>query len=222
MEYFQPSFKLVEKSREGARLTKRFLKPATPCDRLLEHPEVSFEVKDMLREQRAELVPVALLHTIREARTAPVALSSPDGQPAHARESLEQFLSRLPELWRFGEVGPTHAARSRCARTRRTRKDLFEGVWPDVLFWLQQDPDATAKELFERLTSIYPDRFTDAQLRTLQRRVREWRTMMARELVYASLDVSWPLKTDRSGASLKAQIPVTSPDEATPESFNCR
>ena len=36
-----------------------------------------------------------------------------------------------------------------------------------------------------RLQSERPDRFTEAQLRTLQRRVKEWRGIMAKELVYA-------------------------------------
>ena len=35
VNYFQPSFKLIEKSREGATVTKRYDLPATPCDRLL-------------------------------------------------------------------------------------------------------------------------------------------------------------------------------------------
>ena len=32
---FQPSFKLAKKTRDGARVTKRYHKPLTPCDRLL-------------------------------------------------------------------------------------------------------------------------------------------------------------------------------------------
>ena len=57
----------------------------------------------------------------------------------------------------------------------------------DVLLWLQEDPDATAKALLERLQSNCPDRFTDAQLRTLQRRVQQWRGIMAKNLVYAAV-----------------------------------
>ncbi len=55
-----------------------------------------------------------------------------------------------------------------------------------MLLWLQEDPDATAKALLEQLQSNYPDRFTDAQLRTLQRRVQQWRGIMAKKLVYAA------------------------------------
>jgi len=70
----------------------------------------------------------------------------------------------------------------------RTRKNPFEKVWPDVLQWLQSEPDTTAKLLFERLQKDHPGEFTDGQLRTLQRRVQEWRQIMAKQLVYSCLD----------------------------------
>ena len=72
-------------------------------------------------------------------------------------------------------------------RTWRTRKDAFEEVWPEILLWLQQDPDSTAKSLMARLQRDYPGRFPDGQLRTLQRRIREWRHVMARALVHPGL-----------------------------------
>ena len=56
--------------------------------------------------------------------------------------------------------------------------------------WLQAEPDATGKALMARLQSEHPDRFTDAQLRTLQRRVKEWQGIMAKNLVYASSKAS--------------------------------
>ena len=34
----------------------------------------------------------------------------------------------------------------------------------------QQEPDSTAKDLFEKLRALHPCRFNDGQLRTLQRR----------------------------------------------------
>ena len=45
-----------------------------------------------------------------------------------------------------------------------------------------------AKSLIERLQKQYPGRFAEGQLRTLQRRIREWRGAMARTLVHACLD----------------------------------
>ena len=113
VNYFQPSFKLLEKTREGSATFKRYSPPATPCDRLLQHQAVSDEAKEQLTQHRASLDPVALLHAIREAQAALVAVSSPDhGDPAQ-QESLDQFLSQLPTLWQQGENRPTHAPRTR-------------------------------------------------------------------------------------------------------------
>jgi transposase len=57
----------------------------------------------------------------------------------------------------------------------RTRPDPFEGVWEWVREQLAQEPGLEAKTLFEALQRMHPGRFADGQLRTLQRRVRQWR-----------------------------------------------
>lgn len=188
VNFFQPSFKLRSKTREGTKITKRYFKPATPCDRLLYSEEVSTATKDRLQEQRRALDPVRLLHGIREIQGTLVALAKPPGSEygdVPASQSIDAFLEKLPYLWRDGEARPTHRSKPVSPRTWRTRIDPFKGVWPTVLGWLQDEPDATAKEIFERLSQKYPDAFQPGQLRTLQRRVREWRQAMARELIYA-------------------------------------
>ena len=57
-----------------------------------------------------------------------------------------------------------------------------------MLGWLQQQPDTTAADLMDRLIQRYPERYSRRQLRTLQRRVSQWRGVMAKQLVYASTD----------------------------------
>jgi len=189
VNYFQPSFKLRRKERQGAKVRRIYEQPATPCERLLRHPAVEEPIKERLRLQRSELDPVELLHRIREAQAALAALVSTDGSlEGPGRESLDHFLAQLPRLWQAGEVRPTHRAQSTNPRHWRTRKDPFEAVWYHVLRWLQREPDATAKALFYRLQQKYPGRFPDGQLRTLQRRVREWRKIMARKLVYTCMN----------------------------------
>jgi hypothetical protein len=187
VNYFQPSFKLRSKTRVGAKVKKTYDPPATPCARLLAHPSVPEAVKGRLRSERDRLDPLELLHRIREAQAALAALASGDQGSGPGRERLEQFLAKLPQLWREGEARPTHRQGPAQARTWRTRKDPFEGVWSEILMWLQADPEATAKSLFERLEQVYPGRFAEGQLRTLQRRIREWRRVMAHELVHACL-----------------------------------
>lgn len=186
VNFFQPSFKLLRKSRDGARITRRYEPPATPCERLLRHPDVDDKVKARLRSLREKLDPLELLHRIRDAQAALAKLTSATSCTEHpGKKTLDQFLAELPTLWKSGEVRPTHRKTVAKARHWRTRKDPFESVWLEVLEWLQSDPDATAKGLFQRLQAEHPGRFPDGQLRTLQRRVREWRHLMARELVYA-------------------------------------
>ena len=188
VNYFQPSFQLLTKSRNGGSVTKRYSKPATPCDRLLARDDVSEETKLRLRKSRSELDPVSLLHSIRESQSALAAVGSLESGGTPDGESLESFLSQLPELRRQGEVRPTHARRARGPRTWRTRPDPFEGVWCEVLGWLQQQPDTAAADLMDRLIRRYPERYSRRQLRTLQRRVSKWRGVMAKQLVYASAE----------------------------------
>ena len=68
VNFFQPSFKLKEKRREGAKVIKRYHAPATPYERALAHQEVLKAVKRRLREQYRTLDPVALLAEIRAAQ----------------------------------------------------------------------------------------------------------------------------------------------------------
>ena len=167
---------------------KRYSTPATPCDRLLWRDYLSGETKTVLRGSRAELDPVSLLHTIREAQSALATINATDSANVPQSESLEHFLRSLPELWRQGEVCPTHAPKRRTLRGQRTRLDHFEGVWCEILDWLQQYPDAKAAELLDRLMARCPGRYGRRQLRTLQRRVRQWRIVVAKQLVYASAE----------------------------------
>ena len=100
VNYFQPSFKLVEKTRHGSRVVKRYSPPATPCDRLMQHDAVSVEMKAALSEYRVQLEPVALLPTIRETQSALGAVTFTAIRPTPSGESLEQFLAKLPDWWR--------------------------------------------------------------------------------------------------------------------------
>ena len=185
VNFFQPSFKLIDKTRDGSRTVKRYSQPTTPCDRLIQHDATSDEMRAALIRYRSGLDPVLLLHAIREAQSALVAATSSEVRETPHGESLSQFLAKLPRLWRQGEVRPTRAAHVPKPRHWRTRKDPFDGVWGNMLVWLQAEPDITGKALMARLHSEHPDRFSEAQLRTMQRRLKEWRGIMAKELVYA-------------------------------------
>ncbi|HEY0203619.1 MAG TPA: ISNCY family transposase, partial [Acetobacteraceae bacterium] len=66
---FQPSFKLREKRREGARVIKRYHAPAPPAMRALAHTGVSNADKARLRDMLANADPVLLLAEMRAAQS---------------------------------------------------------------------------------------------------------------------------------------------------------
>lgn len=69
----------------------------------------------------------------------------------------------------------------------RTRPDSFAEVWEEIRERLEIEPGLQAKTLFEHLQRTQPGRFTDGQLRTLQRRIKQWRATEgpAKEVFFA-------------------------------------
>jgi hypothetical protein len=187
VNYFQPSFKLKSKHREGAKVIKKYHQPATPCEQLLADERVGISVKEQLRAQFAALDPVQLLNQIRQAQRNIASVEAGAVPEQHKEQSIQlsQFVQSLATVWRHGEVRAPYRKRRPDAKphTWRTRADPFEDVWPMVQQWLNDEPNTTAKDLFLRLNTQIPNRFKPSQLRTLQRRVKEWRTAIARRLV---------------------------------------
>ena len=64
--FFQPSAKLVGKTRVGSRYRKRYDPPTTPCDRLLKSPWLSDQQKAALTRTRDRLDPFLLKQRIEE------------------------------------------------------------------------------------------------------------------------------------------------------------
>lgn len=64
--FYLPSAKLEQKSREGAKVKRKHDKPLTPCERLLQSEDVDEPTKQRLREQKAALNPFALHREIEE------------------------------------------------------------------------------------------------------------------------------------------------------------
>ena len=77
-----------------------------------------------------------MLHSIRETQSALAAIVSPEVRATPTGESLDQFLTRLPNRWRQDEETASRPKKVREPRTWRTRPVPFEGVWCEVLGWL--------------------------------------------------------------------------------------
>jgi hypothetical protein len=188
VNFFQPSFKLASKARDGALVRKRYHPPATPCQRLMADPRTSAEVRDRVQELRANLDPVHLLKEIRalQQQLVDIADNLAFGEAAKPTSAtLEQFLSGLRTAWREGEVRPTSVAKARPRRSRR-RPDPFAAVTVQLRGWFEAEPWHTSRELLERLQTQCPGIYPDGQLRTLQRRLKEWRREAAHQMVFGT------------------------------------
>jgi len=197
VNFFQPSFKLAAKHREGSRIIKRYLAPATPAARLMAAEGITSEIKTRLKDLAESLDPLRLLDEIRTMQHHLAALAKGERMhtPAVRDADLTEFLAGLALAWKAGEVRPTHAPKPRPVRTWRTHKDAFEEVWPEMTGWLEAEPDQTGVELLVRLQHAYPGRFPDGQLRTVQRRLADWRLAASYRLVFRDLHPQPPVQT---------------------------
>jgi hypothetical protein len=64
INYFYPSQKLIQKTRRGSKVIKRYDRPVSPVERLLAHLEVSDHVKRKALAVRASLNPFHLAHEV--------------------------------------------------------------------------------------------------------------------------------------------------------------
>ncbi len=80
-------------------------------------------------------------------------------------------------------------SQSKSERTWRTRQDPFHAIWTQVCSMLTINPGLEAKTLFEWLQGQYPGQYSDGQLRSFQRRVKQWRATEgpAREVYFPQI-----------------------------------
>src|SRR5580700_8058880 len=104
VNFFQPSFKLAEKHRQGAQVSKRYHPPQTPCDRLLQAESIPDASKIKLREVASALDPLKLLEEIRAMQAHLVALADGGDVPIATPEppDLSGFVASLSSAWRAG------------------------------------------------------------------------------------------------------------------------
>jgi len=91
VDFFQPSFKLAGKQRGGAKVTKRYHRPQTACERLLHSDSIPTDTKGMLQEISAKLDPLKLLEEIRAVQAYLAALSDGDTPPPMTSVSPKRF-----------------------------------------------------------------------------------------------------------------------------------
>ena len=203
---FQPCFKLAEKKRDGAQVKKRYHKPLTPCDRLLADARVDIALRESITKLRADLDPVRLLADIRNAQQVLVALADvADASQARTWQQampLDDFMSGLRTAWEDGEVRPTSRPKPKAKRGRR-RPDPLAAVTDELRSWFEADPASTGRQLLDRLQAEYPHHYTDGLVRTVQRRLKIWRSELAHALVFGrAMDTSPNLHTPTQAISI--------------------
>ena len=184
INFFQPSLKLIEKERKGAKVSKKYDTAKTPYQRILLSEHIMQTQKDALTSEYDTLDPVSLLAqmealqdrlwefswtriNIEKAHKLTVmaddVINQCDKKPAEDNHSNRYYRSSKKIDLR------------RAPRTWRTRKDPFVNVWAETKLRLELMPEMTAKDVIEWLMEKYPNQFAVGQIRTMQRRIAEWR-----------------------------------------------
>ncbi|MCP4593003.1 MAG: IS21 family transposase, partial [bacterium] len=99
-----------------------------------------------------------------------------DGKSQEAAAAAAGMSVRTARAW---ERGPL-PSQTKEKRSWRTRKDPFEEVWAlEIEPLLRRDEDRVLQgtTILDLLEQRYPGRFGEGQLRTLQRRIRDWRAL---------------------------------------------
>jgi len=99
-----------------------------------------------------------------------------------ARSGMDEKTARK---YRDLNILPSEVKASR-SRTWRTREDPFQKAWEIVKPFLEVNGGLEAKTLFQYLQREYPGQYSDGQLRTFQRRVKNWNAVEgpAREVYF--------------------------------------
>ena len=199
VNFFQPSFKLKEKRREGAKVIKRYHAPSTPYERALTHPKVPAPVKRRLSDQYRRLNPVALLAEIRTAqeelgnRIDHRAGKARFGQRAGNGIAPQPVQSSTPDAFAFAktpgamvEARDPRATHRRPKRPYKTRIRMPSKLDPHVATiedWLVAEPQLTALAIVGRLSEGYPEQFGMKQHSIVQRLLKALRKKAAEKLI---------------------------------------
>lgn len=204
VNFFQPSLKLRTKRRTGAHVQRTYDPARTPFQQVVATDVLPFDRRGQLDAIYAALDPVRLLRqieTLQDAlwrhavfgRSSSATTSTPPSPPIAVPFDVRACgLASEPAAETGDAVAMPRGPKTRKTRkplgprTWRTRVDPFADVWEEVTVWLTAQPERTARSVFAELRARAPDRYPPGQLRTLQRRVHDWRAS-----VVLAFDARW-------------------------------
>jgi hypothetical protein len=191
VNFFQPSMKLHEKHRTGAKVQKIYYPAQTPYQRLQAAlgagiPENLFTIYEaidpveLLRQIRV-MQDALWKHALRVGDPPPMPPQPASLSPIRFEPSVRKRAAQKDTHEDHGEQRKRNYHRTKTTHaphTWRTREDPFHAVWPEICESLARKPESTAKVLLLALQQRYPDQYPGGQLRTLQRRIHELRAKM--------------------------------------------
>jgi hypothetical protein len=185
VNFYQPSLKLLEKERIGAKVSKKYDDAKTPYQRVLLSEHVSQSTKGSLKLEYEKLDPVYLLTQLESLQDELWKYSwdkSGNAKENHlvTDETIQKQASKEAPINIADKVNRHYHKNDKVdfrksPRTWRTRKDPFEKVWDEIRLRLELAPEINAKTIIIWLMDKYPGQFSTGQNRTLQRRIAQWR-----------------------------------------------
>jgi hypothetical protein len=182
INFFQPSCKLLKKVRTGSRVSKQYDKAQTPYRRLMGSEKVTAECKRKLTELYSTLDPIALFEQIAKLQAQLLATAvdgsaeAPPGSNSASLPTLVLYQEETSDLHTLKPLTGKRTYRKRKPHSRqRTRKDPLEGAAERARQIFEADHCITGAALLKKLQEEFPDKFTGAELKTVQRRLAAWR-----------------------------------------------
>ncbi len=187
INFFQPSLKLLHKTRNGAKMRRKYDIATTPYQRIISAASISETIKDGLRCKYEMHDPVALLQSLRQcqdslwsqSKGSQISIAEKINNSVNELERNSEAAASTPRMEVMGRHWkPTKRPYQKNGKPRwwRSRKDPFEFAWPLVEVWLEENSNQTAKSILQKLDGHFPGQFSIKHKRTLHRRVHAWRS----------------------------------------------
>ena len=94
--------------------------------------------------------------------------------------ALGSFVASLRTPWQDGEVRPTSQPKPK----GNAAGAAWTAVTDHLRSWFEADPSLSARQLLYRLQTKHPGEYPDVLVRTVQRRLKNWRSALALALVF--------------------------------------
>lgn len=193
VNFFQPSCKLLKKTRMGSKTTKHYDKARTPMQRLIESKGVTPDTRSKLVKMRDALDPVDLFGKIGVLQESLWDVAVLDGQqmlvqemPARAKTAPQTHSDEPGRLLSLKPKRPSKRSyTSRVPHIWRTRPDPLEGTYDYAKALFTRNPEMTSTQMLAKLMQQFPEQITGKELKTLQRRLAQWR----REAMFAAVSM---------------------------------